>query len=65
LNTDARFPVADGWIKMGMTHTLPDGKSISIHYQYNANTGKAYDVKLDSDIPSPIQPGVTIKGGNP
>ncbi|WP_392565252.1 hypothetical protein RHO15_06480 [Utexia brackfieldae] len=46
LNTDARFPTDAGFQKMSATHKLPDGKVIEIHYQYNSNTGKAYDMKI-------------------
>jgi len=46
LNKDLRFPATSGWQKMEATHTRPDGTKISIHYQYNSITKKAYDMKL-------------------
>lgn len=46
LNNDPRFPVSNGWQKMEVTHTRPDGTKISILYQYNSTTGKAYDMKF-------------------
>ncbi|MCC4592824.1 hypothetical protein LL974_16960, partial [Xanthomonas campestris pv. cannae] len=46
LNNDPNFPREDGWQKMEVTHRLPDGNSITIHYQYNERTGKAYDMKV-------------------
>jgi filamentous hemagglutinin len=48
LNSDPRFPTSNGWQKMQVTHRLPDGQSISIHYQYNSISGKAYDMKIDT-----------------
>ena len=46
MNNDPRFPTSNGWQKMQVSHRTPDGRSITIHYQYNAVTGKAYDIKL-------------------
>ena len=46
MNTDPRFPSDAGFQKMSAVHRLPDGKSIDIHYQYNLNTRKAYDIKI-------------------
>lgn len=46
MNNDPRFPTSAGFEKMEAKHKLPDGKTISIHYQYNAETGKAYDMKI-------------------
>ncbi|WP_261334009.1 hemagglutinin repeat-containing protein [Rhizobium leguminosarum] len=46
LNNDPRFSASNGWQKMEATHTRPDGTKISIHYQYNSVTGRAYDMKL-------------------
>jgi filamentous hemagglutinin len=46
LNNDPRFPTQNGWQKMEITHRRPDGSPISIHYQYNSITGRAYDMKL-------------------
>lgn len=46
LNNDPRFPPSNGWQKMQVSHELPDGSYITIHYQYNAITGKAYDMKF-------------------
>lgn len=63
LSGDKAFPRSDGWKKMQATHKLPSGESITIHYQYNSVTGKAYDMKIDTPRPlSPVlQPGRTIK----
>jgi len=49
LNNDPRFPASNGWQKMEATHRTPDGRSISIHYQYNSITGKAYDMKFTNN----------------
>ncbi len=46
MNNDPRFPTSNGWQKMQTSHTDPQGRSISIHYQYNSISGKAYDMKL-------------------
>ncbi|WP_256127243.1 hemagglutinin repeat-containing protein [Xanthomonas euvesicatoria] len=46
LNSDPNFFRKDGWQKMQVTHRLPDGNTITIHYQYNERTGKAYDMKV-------------------
>ena len=46
MNHDPIFPTSAGFQKIEATHYLPDGSSISIHYQYNTNTRKAYDVKV-------------------
>ncbi|MCC8381573.1 hemagglutinin repeat-containing protein [Xenorhabdus sp. PB30.3] len=46
MNKDPRFPTAAGFQKMEAKHRLPDGQTITIHYQYNSNTGKAYDMKI-------------------
>ncbi len=51
---------------MEATHTLPDGKKIIIHYQYNGNTGKAYDMKFTTlqRIPPELQPGPSLVTDN-
>ncbi|MCH4592808.1 hypothetical protein L7A47_10970, partial [Achromobacter xylosoxidans] len=51
MNNDARFPEMAGFQKMEAKHKLPNGKSIIIHYQYNSNTGKVYDMKITSPQP--------------
>ncbi|MGY3945330.1 hemagglutinin repeat-containing protein [Aeromonas tecta] len=48
LNGDVRFPKSAGFEKMTMSHELPNGKKIEVHYQYNTVTGKAYDMKIVS-----------------
>ena len=48
LNRDSRFPTFAGFQKMEAQHILPDGGVIVIHYQYNSNTRKAYDMKITS-----------------
>ncbi|XKM14515.1 hypothetical protein RCS94_04895 [Orbaceae bacterium ac157xtp] len=60
MNKDSRFPVDAGFQKMQAIHKLPDGSNIIIHYQYNFNTGKAYDMKIDSLKPKWPQPGVSL-----
>ena len=60
LNNDPRFPTSAGFQKMEATHYLPDGSTISMHYQYNANTGKAYDMKIVTPQRNPLQPGPSI-----
>ncbi|WP_112896966.1 hypothetical protein [Photorhabdus bodei] len=46
MNKDPCFPTAAGFQKMEAKHRLPNGQTITIHYQYNSNTGKAYDMKI-------------------
>ncbi len=61
MNNDPRFPTSAGFQKMEAVHKLPDGSSITIHYQYNSTTGKAYDMKITTPQPNPLQPGVSIE----
>lgn len=63
LNSDPRFPESAGFQKMEANHELPDGSNITIHYQYNSNTGKAYDMKIvtKQPIPPALQPGKSFK----
>ena len=63
MNNDPRFPASAGFQKMEATHYLPDGSPISVHYQYNVNTGKAYDMKIVTPKRNPLQPGPTITVG--
>ncbi|PJX44309.1 hypothetical protein CWM54_15265 [Klebsiella sp. D-Nf1] len=63
MNNDPRFPTSAGFQKMEATHYLPDGSSISGHYQYNFNTGKAYDMKIVTPQRNPLQPGPSITDG--
>jgi len=58
LNKDKRFSQDAGFIKMEATHNLPDGTSITIHYQYNSITKKAYDMKIVTPkrVPPQLQP---------
>ncbi|MDF7680572.1 VENN motif pre-toxin domain-containing protein [Enterobacteriaceae bacterium ESL0689] len=46
MNNDPRFPTSAGFQKMQVVQKNSKGESITIHYQYNVNTGKAYDVKI-------------------
>lgn len=62
MNKDPRFPVSAGFQKMQVTHELPDGSNITIHYQYNSNTGKAYDMKMVTPQANPLQLGLSLKG---
>jgi filamentous hemagglutinin len=63
MNNDPRFPASAGFQKMEATHYLPDGSSISVHYQYNINTGKAYDMKVVTPQRNPLQPGPSLTDG--
>ena len=63
MNNDPRFPTSAGFQKMEATHYLPDGSSISVHYQYNFNTGKAYDMKIVTPQRNPLQPGPSLTDG--
>ena len=62
MNKDPRFPTSAGFQKMQVTHELPDGSNITIHYQYNSNTGKAYDMKIVTPQANPLQPRPSLKG---
>jgi len=44
--SDPRFPGNYGFQKMEVTQKLDNGQSITIHYQYNKYTNKAYDMKI-------------------
>lgn len=48
MNNDPRFPASAGFQKMQASQKNSEGKSITIHYQYNTTTGKAYDIKIDT-----------------
>lgn len=48
MNNDPRFPASAGFQKMQVVQKNSKGESITIHYQYNYNTGKAYDIKIDT-----------------
>jgi filamentous hemagglutinin len=48
MNNDPRFPVSAGFQKMQVVQKNAKGESITIHYQYNSATGKAYDMKIDT-----------------
>ena len=63
LGSDPRFSRDTGFQKMQANHQLPDGSNITIHYQYNSNTGKAYDIKIVTlqQTPPVLQPGPSIK----
>nr|WP_254912494.1 Hint domain-containing protein [Pseudomonas putida] len=60
---DKDFPRSEGWRKMEVSHRLPSGENITIHYQYNSVTGNAYDVKITTpqQLPPVLQPGRTIE----
>ncbi|MFH7526722.1 hypothetical protein AB2J22_12105 [Aeromonas sp. A5] len=64
MNKDLRFPADAGFQKMQATHQLPDGTNITIHYQYNFNTGKAYDMKITTPERNNLQPGNSIMKGD-
>lgn len=63
LNNDPRFPKSAGFEKMTVSHELPDGSNIEIHYQYNSVTNKAYDMKIITPKRSELQPGPSFGGG--
>ncbi|PBP75033.1 hemolysin [Pseudomonas syringae] len=48
---------------MEVSHRLPSGENITIHYQYNSVTDKAYDMKIATpqQLPPVLQPGITIE----
>ncbi|MDY0924200.1 hypothetical protein SOM40_20510 [Leclercia sp. CFBP8987] len=46
MNKDLRFPTSAGFQKMEAKQKLSDGSTITVHYQYNSYTGKAYDMKI-------------------
>ncbi len=48
MNSDPRFPASAGFQKMQVVQKNAKGESITIHYQYNSTTGKAYDMKIDT-----------------
>ncbi|HEJ8091036.1 TPA: VENN motif pre-toxin domain-containing protein [Serratia liquefaciens] len=48
MNNDPRFPAIAGFQKMQVVQKNAKGESITIHYQYNSTTGKAYDIKIDT-----------------
>uniref|UniRef100_UPI001925E173 VENN motif pre-toxin domain-containing protein n=1 Tax=Cedecea sulfonylureivorans TaxID=3051154 RepID=UPI001925E173 len=48
MNNDPRFPASAGFQKMQVVQKNAKGESITIHYQYNSTTGKAYDIKIDT-----------------
>ncbi|WP_429034450.1 hemagglutinin repeat-containing protein [Aeromonas veronii] len=62
LNNDPRFPKSAGFEKMTISHELPDGSNIEIHYQYNSMTNKAYDMKIVTPKRSELQPGPSLGG---
>ncbi|MBK5144464.1 hemagglutinin repeat-containing protein [Budviciaceae bacterium BWR-B9] len=61
LNSDPRFPTSAGFQKMEVSHKLPDGSSLTIHYQYNSYTGKAYDMKMVNPQRNSLQSGPSLK----
>lgn len=48
MNNDPRFPASAGFQKMQVVQKNAKGESITVHYQYNSTTGKAYDMKIDT-----------------
>ncbi|MGK3144633.1 VENN motif pre-toxin domain-containing protein [Pantoea sp. C2G6] len=48
MNNDPRFPTSAGFQKMQVAQKNAKGESITVHYQYNSITGKAYDMKIDT-----------------
>ena len=60
MNNDPRFPTSAGFQKMESKQRLSTGEPISVHYQYNLNTGKAYDVKVTNPKINPSNPNEPI-----
>ncbi|WHS57092.1 DUF637 domain-containing protein [Pseudomonas brassicacearum] len=60
---DKDFPRSEGWRKMEVSHRLPSGENITVHYQHNSVTDKAYDMKITTpqQLPPALQPGRTIE----
>lgn len=54
MNNDPRFPASAGFQKMEAKQKLSDGSTVTVHYQYNSTTDKAYDLKITT--PQRIQP---------
>ncbi|MCP1116440.1 hypothetical protein M6B24_24970, partial [Enterobacter bugandensis] len=49
-----------GFQKMQVTQKNSNGQSITIHYQYNRNTGKAYDVKITTPQRTNLNPAEVV-----
>lgn len=60
MNKDPRFPTSAGFQKMEAKHKLSDGSTITVHYQYNSITGKAYDMKITTPQRSVNDPAKVI-----
>ena len=56
MNKDLRFPTYAGFQKMEAKQKLSDGSTITVHYQYNSYTGKAYDMKITTPQRSVADP---------
>ncbi|MEO1538675.1 MAG: VENN motif pre-toxin domain-containing protein, partial [Pseudomonadota bacterium] len=46
LSNDPRFRPEDGFQKMETSTITDSGQRVTIHYQYNSNTGQPYDIKI-------------------
>ena len=46
MNKAPRFPTSAGFQKMEAKQKLSDGSTITVYYQCNSYTGKAYDMKI-------------------
>lgn len=46
MNNDQDFRSEDGFRKKEVSVESAEGQRVTIHYQYNENTGKAYDMKI-------------------
>ncbi|RRZ86220.1 hypothetical protein EGK14_21170 [Erwinia sp. 198] len=60
MNKDARFPTSAGFQKMEAKQKLSNGSTITVHYQYNSITGKAYDMKVTTPQRSVNDPAKVI-----
>jgi hypothetical protein len=52
-NSDSRFHATDGWQKM-QKHAKDNGRSVSVHYQYNPMLDKVADVKGVHALPQKL-----------
>ncbi|UXY10997.1 VENN motif pre-toxin domain-containing protein [Kosakonia sp. ML.JS2a] len=61
MNKDLRFPTSAGFQKMEAKQKLSDGSTITVHYQYNSFTDKAYDMKITTPQRNVSDPAKVIE----
>jgi filamentous hemagglutinin len=64
MNKDPRFPKYAGFQKMEAKKKLSNDSTITVHYQYNSMTNKAYDMKITTpqrDVSDPAKVIDSIK----